>query len=163
MSAANVGAADAAPYRERLSPSLWVLVSAALCGPMAALVFAPLDTTVALIAGAVVAALVVALLVAGSPLLEIRDGVLHAGRARIDVRLLGEATSFTGEDARHARGAGLDPRAWHVLRGGIEEVAVISVTDADAPTPYWIVSTRTPDRFAAVLRRAQLRQRTPRR
>lgn len=163
MSATNVGAPTGVVYRERLSPSLWVLVSAALCGPMAALVFAPLDTTLALVAGAAVAVLVVALLVAGSPVLEIRDGMLRAGRARIDVGLLGDVTSFSGEEARAARGPGLDPRAWHVLRGGIDGVAVIPVEDPDDPAPYWIVSSRTPDRLAAALRRAQVRPRTPRR
>jgi hypothetical protein len=35
-------------YRERLSPSLWVIVSAAVAAPMAALVVAPIDTTLAL-------------------------------------------------------------------------------------------------------------------
>jgi len=150
-------------YRERLGPSLWVLVSAALAGPMAALVFAPIDTTIALVTGAVVGVAVIALLVAGSPVIELRDGMLRAGRARIDVGLLGDAAVFTGEPARHARGPGLDPRAWHVIRGGIDGIVVIDVTDPDDPTPVWVVSSRTPDRFAAALRLAQATPRTPRR
>lgn len=163
MSAANVGVAEATVYRERLSPSLWVLVSAALCGPMAALVFTPIDTTLALVIGAVVAAGVIALLIAASPSLEIRGGTLRAGRARIEVEFVGEPLLLTGERARFARGSGLDPRAWHVIRGGIDPVAVLPIEDPDDPTPYWVVSSRTPDRFAAALRRAQLRRRTPRR
>ncbi len=38
-------------YRERLSPSLWTVIGAAVAAPMAALVFAPIDTTLALVAG----------------------------------------------------------------------------------------------------------------
>jgi hypothetical protein len=158
--AVDVGAGE---YRERLGPSLWILVSAAVAGPMAALVFSPIDTTLALLIGAVVAVAVVAVLVAGSPVVSVKDGELRAGRARIDVALLGEPTALTGEEARTARGPGLDPRAWHVIRGGIDAVVVVPVTDPDDPTPAWVVSTRTPDRLVAAVRRAQLRRRTPRR
>ncbi|MET0735270.1 MAG: DUF3093 domain-containing protein [Microbacterium sp.] len=153
MAMANVGGGSA--YRERLGPSLWVLIAAAVCGPMAALVFAPLDTTVALVIGAAVGLAVVGILVAGAPVLEVRDGMLYAGRARIDVDLLGEPVVFVGELARHARGGGLNPRSWHVIRGGIDGVAVIPVMDPDDPTPSWVLSSRTPDRFVAALRRAQ--------
>jgi len=145
----------AAPYRERLGPSLWLLVSAAVCAPMAALVFVPLDTTVALVVGALVGVVLVALLVAGSPVVSVRDGVLHAGRAHIPVDLLDGGSWATGEDARHARGAGLHPRAWHLIRGGIDAVAVFAVTDPEDPTPYWVISSRTPDRLVAAVRRAQ--------
>ncbi|MEU1970427.1 DUF3093 domain-containing protein [Microbacterium sp. NPDC019599] len=142
-------------YRERLSPSLWVLVSAAVVAPMAALVFAPIDTTVALVAGALLGVLFVALLIAGSPVVAVRDGMLHAGRARIPVGLLGEPVALTGDQARTARGPELDPRAWHVIRGGIDGLLVVPVTDSDDPAPAWVVSSRTPDRLAAAIRRSQ--------
>lgn len=155
MSVQNVPGRTAAPYRERLGPSLWFLVSAALCGPMAALVFVPLDTTVALIVGALVGVAVVALLVTGSPVVSVTDGELRAGRAHIPVDLLDAGSWVSGEDARNARSAGLHPRAWHLIRGGIDAVVVFSVTDPDDPTPYWIISSRTPDRLVAAVRRAQ--------
>lgn len=150
-------------YRERLSPSLWALVAAAVCGPMAALVLAPVDRTLALVAGAVVGIGVVAALIAVSPVVEVRDGVLYAGSAHIDAALLGEPAATTGEDARQARGARLDGRAWMLLRGGIDGVVTVPVTDPDDPTPAWVISTRTPDRLVAAIRRAQVRPRTPRR
>jgi DUF3093 family protein len=148
-------------YRERLSPSLWVIVSAAVAAPMAALVIAPIDTTVALVAGAVVGVAIVALLIAGSPVVQVRDGILTAGRAHIDVGYTGEVTVLTGDDARHARGPGLHPRSWHVIRGGIDGIVIVEITDLDDPAPSWVLSTRTPDRFAAALRRAQATRRTP--
>ncbi|WP_367948269.1 DUF3093 family protein [Microbacterium hominis] len=108
MSGVEVGSR----YRERLAPSLWVLVAAAVVAPMAALVFVPLDTTVALIAGAVVAIAVVALLVAASPLVVVENGMLRAGRARIEVEHLGRAVALTGDEAAHARG-----RVWTDVPG----------------------------------------------
>lgn len=157
MTARDLGAGE---YRERLGPSLWFLVSAALAGPMAALVLAPIDTTFALLIGAAVAVAVVILLVAAAPVVEVRNGELRAGRAHIDVALLGEPDALAGDEARHARGPGLDPRSWHLIRGGIDGVVVVPVIDPDDPAPVWVVSTRTPDRLVAALRHAQIRRRT---
>ncbi len=144
-------------YRERLGPSLWVLASAALVAPMAALVLAPIDRTVALVGGGVIGFALIAALLARSPIVEVRDGEFRAGRAHIGVEHLGAPVALTGEAARQARGPGLGARAWHLIRGGIDGLVVVPVTDPDDPTPEWVVSTRTPDRLAAALRRAQTR------
>ncbi|MBM3714539.1 MAG: DUF3093 domain-containing protein [Actinobacteria bacterium] len=163
MQKRGCGIRTGSDYRERLSPSLWALVAAALCGPMAALVFSPLDTTVALVIGLVVAVAIVATLVALSPVVEVRDGELRAGRAHIAVDLLGEPVGVVADEARTARGSGLNRRAWHVIRGGIDGIVTVPVTDPEDPTPSWVVSTRTPDRLIAAIQRAQVRLRTPRR
>ena len=148
-------------YRERLSPSLWALVAAAVCGPMAALVFSPIDTTLALVIGLVVAVAVVAALVALSPVVEVSDGELRAGRAHIPVDLLGIPAGVVGDEARTARGRGLGRRAFRVIRGGIDGIVTVPVTDPEDPPPMWVVSTRTPDRLVAAIQRAQVRLRTP--
>jgi len=155
--------ADAPSYRERLSPSLWVLVAAAVCAPMVSLVLVPAGAALALVAGIAVGVLVVAALVAAAPVVEIDGTTLRAGRAHIDVSLLGKPEALRGEDARTARGPGLDARAWHLLRGGIDGLVIVPVTDQDDPTPAWVISSRTPDRLAAAIRRAQLTPSTPRR
>ena len=150
-------------YRERLSPSLWALVAAAVCGPMAALTLTPIDTTLALVAGVVVGVGVVVALIAASPVIEVVGDELRAGPAHIDVSLLGEPVATEGEEARLARGTNLDPRSWMLLRGGVAGVVTVPVLDPDDPAPAWVVSTRTPDRLVAAIRRDQVRLRTPRR
>ncbi|WES65405.1 DUF3093 domain-containing protein [Microbacter sp. GSS18] len=151
----------AEPYRERLSPSLWVLAAAGGAAPMVALVFAPVDTTLALVVGALAGVALIALLVLASPVLDVSDGRLRAGRARIDVTLLGAPQVLSDEAARLARGQDLDPRCWHVIRGGIDGIVTIPVLDPDDPAPAWVLSSRTPDRLAAAVRRAQVRRSTP--
>jgi len=163
-----MSAGDGAPsaaretFRERLSPSLWVLVSAAVVAPMAALVLAPIDMTIALVAGGLLGVLFVWLLIAGSPVVDVRDGMLRAGRARIRVDLLGRPVPLEGDAARAARGPELNPKAWHVIRGGIDGIVVVPVEDPDDPTPAWVMSSRTPDRLTAAIRRAQAKRSTPR-
>lgn len=148
-------------YRERLSPSLWLLAAAGGAAPMVALVFVPVNTTLALITGALVGVALIALLVLASPVLEVADGELRAGRAHIDVSLLGAPQTLADEPARLARGQNLDPRSWHVIRGGIDGIVTIPVLDPVDPAPAWVMSSRTPERLAAAVRRAQLTRSIP--
>ncbi|GAA3772219.1 hypothetical protein GCM10022240_25360 [Microbacterium kribbense] len=142
-------------YHERLTPSLWVIVSAAVVAPMAMMVFVPFDKTLAMAVGVLVAVGVVALLIGTAPRIEVRGGVLYAGRAHIGVDLLGEAQAYAGPQARFLRGPGLERAAWHLIRGGIDGVARVAVTDPDDPAPVWVISSRTPDRLVVAIRRAQ--------
>lgn len=148
-------APDAVVYRERLSPSLWTLLSAAVAAPMVALVFVPLDATIALVAGLAVAVALVLALVLASPVIEVSRGELRVGRAHIPVRMLGAASGSVGDDARQVRGPGLSRSAWHLLRGGIDGVVRVAVADERDPVSEWVFSTRTPDRVLAALARAQ--------
>jgi hypothetical protein len=148
-------ATDARPrYRERLAPSLWLLVTVALAGPMVSLIFVPVGSTVALIAGAAVSAVLVTSFIAAAPVVSVEGTTLRVGRAHIDARFLGEPVALTGEDARQARGPGLPARGWHLIRGGIDGIVVVPDTDQDDPVEAWTISSRTPDRLAAAIRAA---------
>ncbi|WP_144872541.1 DUF3093 domain-containing protein [Microbacterium sp. 1.5R] len=141
-------------YRERLSPSLWLLVTIALAGPMVALIFVPAGSTVALVIGAAVSALLVVAAIALTPVVAVRGDSLSVGRAHIEVHHLGRPVALTGDDARQARGPGLPARGWHLIRGGIDGVVVVPNIDPDDPVTTWTVSTRTPDRLAAAIEAA---------
>jgi hypothetical protein len=143
-------------YRERLSPSLWLLVTVALAGPMVSLIFVPVGATFALLSGAAVSALLVALFVGLAPVVSVEDGVLHAGRAHIAVEHLGDPAALRGEDAAHGRGPGLPARGWHLIRGGIDGLVVVPNDDPADPVTSWTISTRTPDRLAAAIRAARV-------
>ncbi|KQZ24993.1 DUF3093 domain-containing protein [Microbacterium sp. Root553] len=142
-------------YRERLSPSLWLLVTVALAGPMVALIAVPAGSTIALVAGAAVSALLVIAVIAVTPVVAVDGDVLSAGRAHIEVRHLGVPIALTAEDARQARGPGLPARGWHLIRGGIDGLVVVPNIDPDDPVDTWTISTRTPDRLAAAIIAAQ--------
>ena len=150
-------APDRPLYRERLSPSLWALLSAAVAAPMVSLVFVPLDATVALVAGLAVAAAILTALVLAAPVVEVRGGELRVGRAHIPVSFLGEPAGYVGDDARRRRGPELPRGAWHLLRGGIDGLVVVPVIDDRDPVTEWVFATRTPERVVAAIRRAQRR------
>lgn len=149
-------ATDARPrYRERLAPSLWLLVTIALAGPMVSLIFVPVGSAFALLLGGAVSALLVVAAVSLAPVVSVQDGVLRAGRAHIDARYLGEPVVLNGEEARRARGPELPARGWHLIRGGIDGIVIVPNIDEGDPVTAWTISTRTPDRLAAAIRAAR--------
>ncbi|GAA1526679.1 DUF3093 domain-containing protein [Microbacterium ginsengiterrae] len=144
-----------ARYRERLSPSLWMLVTAAVAAPMLSLTLTPLGSLPALLIGITAAVALIVLMLAASPSIRVDGTVLRAGRAHIDARWLGEVTELSGEQAHAARGAQLPARGWHLIRGGIDGIVVVQNTDPADPVTSWTISTRTPDRLAAAIRAAE--------
>lgn len=147
----NLDAGSRPAYSERLAPSLWLFLGAAVVGPMAALTLMRVVPAIALVIGAVVTALAIILIVVASPRVRVDGRTLRAGRAFIDSRFLGEPVALTGDEARQARGPGLPPRGWHLIRGGIDGLVVVPNIDPDDPVTHWSISTRTPDRLAAAV------------
>lgn len=87
----------------------------------------------------------------GNARITVRDGELRAGRARIETGFLGPATSLDEADTRRVSGVDADARAFLLLRPYLKRSVRVELTDPDDPTPYWLLSTRHPDRLAASL------------
>ncbi|BDZ46881.1 DUF3093 domain-containing protein [Naasia aerilata] len=141
-------------YRERLSPSPWMYLALALLIPASLLVFLPISVPAGIACAIVLfggACLFVAL---SAPVVEVADGHLRAGRARIPLEFTAAPEAFRGAAATAARGVDLDARAWLCIRGGIDPVVRVQVTDPADPAPYWLISTRNPDLLVAALQAA---------
>jgi hypothetical protein len=138
-------------YRERLRPAPWVFVATALVIPASLLVFLAIEPVAGVFVAIGLYGAIVALLLATTPSVEVADGELRAGRARIPLALVGAATAHRGAEATAERGVRLDARAWLLIRGWIDPVARIELVDPDDPTPYWLVSTRRPDELVAAI------------
>ena len=81
----------------------------------------------------------------------VEDGSLVAGHARAPLSALGPPVVLDAERARHLRGPGSDPAAYHLIRGWVPAGVLLDVVDPQDPTPYWYVATRHPDRLAAAV------------
>lgn len=138
-------------YREKLWASVWFFLATALVIPASILVFAPISFEAGIVTAAVLYGGCAVLLVLASPVVEVRDGVLSAGRARIRVEQLGEAQAFEGSEASQERGPRLDARAWLLIRGWISPLVRIPIVDENDPAPYWLVSSRHPQKLAAAI------------
>ena len=146
-------------YRERLWPAPWLFISTGLVIPASLLVFLPINTTVGIVVAIVLYLGCAGLLLLGSPVVEVTDTQLVAGKARLPLELVGAVEGFTGDEARLERGQHLDARAYLLIRGWIDPVLKVAVDDPADPAPYWLVSTRNPSSLAEAL--ATAKQRTP--
>ncbi len=138
-------------YEERLWPSFWVWVIAAGFSAATIVMFAPISLEVAYAVAVVTAVVVFTLLFLSTPRIEVTAQTLRVGRARIERKYLGEVSWFSGEDATYQRGRGLNGLAYLCIRGWISPVVRVEVTDPEDRTPYWLTSSRTPERLAAAL------------
>jgi Protein of unknown function (DUF3093). len=138
-------------YREKLWPAWWVFLATALVIPATLLVFLPISVVAGYVVAAVLYGAIVVVLLVTTPVIEVTDAELRAGKARIERSFLGDVSAHTGREAFAERGTRLDARAWLLLRPWLSGVVRVELTDPDDPTPYWLVSTRRPEELAAAL------------
>ena len=123
-----------------LVASLWLAVVVALPGLAAWIV-----TALAL------GLLALAFLSYGSARIRVADGVLRAGRARIEATHVGRATPLDAEESRRVAGRDADVRAYLLLRPYLKRAVRVEITDPADPAPYWLLSTRHPERLARAI------------
>ncbi|TKV28180.1 DUF3093 domain-containing protein [Arthrobacter sp. NamB2] len=142
---------QAVQYEERLWPSPWVWLIAAGFSSATIVMFAPISMEVGYGAAAVVAVIVFTLLILSTPRITVTATTLTVGRATIERKYLGTVQWFTGDDATNQRGPGLNGLAYLCIRGWISPVVRIEISDPEDRTPYWLVSSRHPERLVAAL------------
>ena len=140
-------------FAERLSVPLrwWVQGTMLVASLWLALVVA-VPLIVAWVVTGLAMAVQVALFVSyGAARVSVADGVLHAGRARINTDHLGAVTALDPEGMRLQAGRDADARAFLLLRPYLKRGVRVDLTDPTDPAPYWLISSRSPDRLAAAL------------
>jgi len=85
---------------------------------------------------------------------RLADGVFQVGRARLPVSVISGVDPVPATQRRAALGPQLDARAHLAIRSWVPSAVRIHLDDPRDPTPYWMVSTRHPERLAAALRAA---------
>jgi hypothetical protein len=97
-------------------------------------------------------ALLAALLLGyGAARVEVADGWFRAGRARIEGEYLGAVQALDAEATRRTAGRDADARAYLLLRPYANRAVKVEITDPADPAPYWLISSRHPDRLARAL------------
>lgn len=143
-------------YRERLSvPIRWWAQGTMLVASLWLAVIVAVPGAVAwAVTGAAVALMATLFLTYGAALVSVEDGWFRAGRARVELRFVGEVVPLDAETTRLVAGRDADARAYLLLRPYRKKAVKVSLRDPADPTPYWLVSTRRPDALAAALTRA---------
>jgi hypothetical protein len=152
--AVHEGSDDApgARYTERLwAPVTWWVVVLVLVATLALALGVPLGLVAGVLTMAAGAVVTTWLLVRAAALVQVQDGVLVAGRARLPVSVVASVTPLDPAAARALRGPGADARAYLLLRPWVSTAVRVDLADPDDPTPYWYVATRRPRELASAL------------
>lgn len=128
-----------------------MFIATALVIPASLLVFLPINQTAGVVVAIVLYLACVILLLVASPVIEVTEDQLLAGRARLPIAFAGDVTAYRAEEATLERGQRLDARAWLLVRGWVSPVVKVSILDVEDPTPYWLLSSRHPDRIVAAM------------
>jgi Protein of unknown function (DUF3093) len=88
---------------------------------------------------------------AGRTPVRIEGGELHVGDAHLPLEHVGTVEVFDGKQKRQVLGRRLDPAAYVLHRGWVGPTVRVEVTDPEDPTPYWVFSTRHPEKVASLL------------
>lgn len=83
--------------------------------------------------------------------LAVRDGELWVRGAHLPLRYVSGAIVLDARTLRRVVGREGDPAAFVSVRAWIGPGVQVLLDDADDPTPYWIVSTRHPERLISAL------------
>lgn len=140
-------------YREKLWPNVWIWIIAAGVAGAGILVFAPISTAAGFTAAGVLFVIMAVLLILSTPAIVVTDDSLTVGRASIERRFVGAVAPFRGPEATAERGTRLNALAYLCIRGWIDPVVKIEITDPSDQTPYWLASSRHPDELTAALSR----------
>jgi hypothetical protein len=103
------------------------------------------------ITGVIVLLFVLAMQSYGSSTIEVRDGWLYAGKAKIETSYLGTIDSLDADEAWRVAGPKADARAYLLLRPYLRRAVKVQITDPADRTPYWLIASRHPDALAAAL------------
>ncbi|HEY4023959.1 MAG TPA: DUF3093 domain-containing protein [Pseudonocardiaceae bacterium] len=82
---------------------------------------------------------------------DVRDGELWVGQAHLPLECVGEVQIVPPAAKRKVLGPGFDPAAFALTRSWIGPMVWIEVRDENDPTPYWLVSSRKPEKLVTAL------------
>lgn len=146
-------------YSERLAipASWWLLAVGFVASVWLALAVAVPGAAVWSVT-ALVAVVAAALLIGyGAVRISVGADGVRVGRAFLEWAACGRVEALDADTTRRLQRVDADARAYLVIRPYLRRAVRIEVTDPEDATPYWLVSTRHPERLATAVEHARPR------
>lgn len=139
-----------AVYSETLFPAIGTQLALALSYPMVFLAALPFGFEMALVVSLLAGTAAVAAMNLLSPKIEVTKE-LTAGRFRLPLTALGDASILDREEFRKVIGPKANPAAQLMIRGDVSRGVMIRISDPNDPTPYLVLSSRKPAELVAAI------------
>ena len=143
-------------FRERLTAPWWFWTVILFWAMTLAIAYgSAISTPIGVLVGAAAFGLATLGMARVATVVTVSANGLTVGNAQLPPDGIGTVEVLDADAARRRRGTGADSRAFVLLRGWIPTAVTVHVVDPRDPTPYWYVSSRSPERLAAALLRAR--------
>jgi hypothetical protein len=142
-------------FRERLTvPLIWWLLAGLFALSVLLAVGAYLGPTWGVGAAVAITIVATAIFVSASIVISVDSQEIRVGRASIEHAYIAACRALDAEQTRQRAGVAADARAHLVLRPYVKTAVEITLNDQDDPVPYWLLSTRRPQKLAAAQQEA---------
>ena len=138
-------------YTEWVLPNWTSFLPILAIYPTLWLTFLPINVSAGAWSGVILSVVVAALMIAKSARVTIDVDELYVANARIERRFIVAADVVSADEGFAARGRDLDPGAWIHFQGSVKTLVRVWIQDPSDPTPYWLFSTRNPEKIKAIL------------
>lgn len=138
-------------YQERVVPGVGLFLATLALLPAIALVSEPFDLSVGILLGSFAVAATWFSLIYWAPKIIVTETQFLVGSAQVPRSLLGEIAEIPKEEIFQERGPRLDPKAFTSFQSSVKTAIKVGIRDKNDPTPYWLISTRNPERLKSVL------------
>lgn len=138
-------------FNEKLWPSAGTWIWPLLLALTAGVALAPIGVAWGILAGVIAFVVVTVILMLNTPQITVTEDSVRVGRANIERQYVGEVIGYRGQEAFEQRGQKLHGLAYMNLRGWVDAVVKLEITDPRDQTPYWLTSTRRPEELTRAL------------
>jgi Protein of unknown function (DUF3093) len=97
---------------------------------------------------------IVPLMLSGRLRVQLRDGVLRAGKEDLPVMQVTSIAALDRDETRLRLGPQADPAAHTVVRGWVGSSIMLRLANPD-PVPYWVISTRHPEELVTAIKQSR--------
>ena len=140
-------------YKEVIRAPLWLIAFVYfLFLSMVLSIWAALGNTPALVTFGVLTVWIVFLYFRTALTIRVDESYLYVGTAKIEHSFIGSTTALNSSELKLIRTRDADPSAYLAIRFWASKAAKIEVHDRRDTTPYWLISSKNPQRLVEALK-----------
>jgi hypothetical protein len=140
-------------FKEVIRAPLWLVAFVYfLFLSMVLSIWAALGNTPALVTFGVLTVWLIFLFFKTALVIHMDESFLYVGQAKIERTYIGSAIALNNAELKLIRTRDADPSAYLAIRFWASEAVKVEVSDNRDATPYWLISSKNPQRLVEALK-----------
>ncbi|MBU3734341.1 MAG: DUF3093 domain-containing protein [Candidatus Planktophila sp.] len=140
-------------FKEVIRAPLWLVAFVYfLFLSMVLSIWAALGNTPALVTFGVLTIWLIFLFFRTALVIQMDESFLYVGQAKIERKHIGSAIALNNAELKLIRTRDADPSAYLAIRFWASKAAKVEVSDNRDMTPYWLISSKNPQRLVEALK-----------